>query len=195
MFSVSARLEGMDTKVGPIGGIYKPREAESADTRYGLLHQDSFGYRRGRKRSDAADGLDDDQASVSVEALLLYLESFLARRFGVSAEESGLEKPLESNPQRSAMNIEAMRLKAAQAVKAYEHAAHVSHRVARKNPSAGKDASDSGRDQEFAFIVDLIRDLRSLARQDIDALQIERGEGFIESLASAVLKAKQQLPL
>lgn len=185
----------MDTKVGPIGGVYKPREAEGADTRYGLLHQDAFGYRRGRKRSDATDGLEDDQASVSVEALLLYLESFLGRRFGVSAEESGLEKPLESNPQRSATNIEAMRLKAAQAVKAYEHAAHVSHKVARRNGSVAKESDDAGSDQELAFIIDLIRDLRGLAQQDIGSLQIERGEGFIESLASAVLKAKQELPL
>ncbi|MCL4678580.1 MAG: hypothetical protein KJ017_08320 [Alphaproteobacteria bacterium] len=183
----------MDTKVGPIGGLYKPREAESADTRYGLLRQDSLGYRKGRKRPDASEGLEEDQATVSIEALMLYLESFIARRFGVTSGESGLEKPPGINLQRSATNIEALRLKAAHAVKAYEHAAHVSHKVARQNAAFAHGSDLEGSDHEVEFIISLIRDLRLLAQQDVGSLQIERGEGFIESLASAVLKAKQDV--
>lgn len=186
----------MDTKIGPVGGLYKPREAESADTRYGLLHQEALRYgdgRRGRRDGGGFEGLEEDQATVSIDALLLFLESFLSRHFGVTPEESGVEHAPESRWQRSAASVEALRLKAAQASRAYEDAAHVSHKVARRNRESGQTADNHAERDELDMVVGLIRDLRVLAAQDVSSLKIERGKTFIDSLAVAVLQAKQKL--
>lgn len=186
----------MDNKVGPILGSYKPREAEGADTRYGLVKQEGFGRRRGRHDQDSdTEGLSEDVASVSVEALLLFLENYMMRRFGGQPEGYELDKTPEYSGQRGAANIEALRFKAVQAVEAYKHAAHVSRKVvARKaahgsvpDEGLGRDNSENERD----IVIGLIRDLRVLADYEVGSLRIERGDGFIESLAVAVMKAKQ----
>lgn len=188
----------MDTKLGPIIAPYKPREAESADTRYGLLGQNPEAFSGGREQGKgySQEGFEEDEATVSTEALLLYLESILIRKYGLTAEESLAEDYVpEASPQKSAAGIEALRLKAAEAAKAYAHAALVSRKVARKNRSAGALEQTRSSSDDIQQITRLIRDLRALSAQSVNRLHVERGEGLIESLAAAIVKAKQELPV
>lgn len=188
----------MDTKLGPIIGPYKPREAESADTRYGLLTQNPESYSGGREQGQehSQNGFEEDEASVSTEALLLYLESILIRKYGLTAEESLAEDYVpEASAQRPAAGVEALRLKAAEAAKAYAHAAHVSRKVARKNQSSAVSEQTRSSSEDVQQIARLIRDLRMLSLQSVERLHVERGESLIDSLASAIVKAKQELPI
>jgi len=188
----------MDAKLGPIIGPYKPREAESADTRYGLLSQNSEPFSGGHDHGKgySEDDFEEDEASVSTEALLLYLESILIRKYGLTAEESltGDYVP-EASTQRPAAGVEALRLKAAEAAKAYAHAAHVSRKVARKNKSSVTSEQSRGPSDDIQQITRLIRDLRMLSTQSVSRLHVQRGESLIESLAAAIVKAKQELPV
>ncbi|MBK6896096.1 MAG: hypothetical protein IPH06_05855 [Alphaproteobacteria bacterium] len=188
----------MDTKLGPIIGPYKPREAESADTRYGLLGQGSgfSGYRREGREEASLDRFDEDEATVSTEALLLFLESILIRQYGLTAEESlSVDYVPEASAQRPTAGVEALRLKAAEAAKAYAHAAHVSRKVARKNQKPDVSEQTPSYSEDIQQITRLIRDLRLLSAQSVDRLQVERGATLIESLAAAIVKAKQELPV
>ena len=185
----------MDTKVGQIIGIYKPREAENADTRYGLFGQGSLGYGGQERQGHSQDSFEDDQATVSTEALLLFLESLLIRQYGLSAEEAADSYIPQASSQRPAANVESLRLKAAEAVKAYSHAAHVSRKVARKNQKLNQPEAVQDGTADLQNVLRLIRDLRTLSSHKVDRLHVERGDSFIDSLAAAVLKAKQDLPV
>ena len=186
----------MDTNVGHIKGIYKPREAESADTRYDLLHheKDNPEHRTFQDRSSSDDFhlTDTDQATVSTEALVVYLERYMFRTFGVTEKDADRKG---SKKAASQQKIEDLRVKAAQASKAYSRAARVSRQVSKKAVKSSQAAADfpSDSDDEFGYIAGLIRDLRVLAKHGVKGLLIERGKSFIDSIAVAIEEAKQDI--
>lgn len=185
----------MDTKINFPSGLSKLREAESADVRYELLHQPSPLLRRRRKgadRSDSGTGLDDDEAVVSTEALLLFLESYLRRHYGTATLGSDGEQAPKAFPNRSDVNIEAMRFKAAHAVQAYAHAAEVTQKVQKRAKDTDECTVDEN-DENFIALLSLMREIRQLSRNDIDYVKIGRGADFVKSVSAAVKKAKEEI--
>ncbi len=188
----------MDTNVGHIKGIYKPRETESADTRYDLLHHEKDNPERrefqDRSSSDGSQQTTSDEATVSMEALLVYLERYVFRTFGLTEEDV---KDKSSKINASQQKIDDLRAKAAQASKAYSHAASVSRKVAyRVSKYSDKQAgATSDFDDEFEYVSGLIKDLRALERQGVQGLQIQRAKSFVDSIAMAIESAKKDISL
>ena len=187
----------MFSNFGNINPI-KARQAENADARFGLRRHDPD-ERRPKKDDDADSPLhfdEDDSATVSVEALQMFLQNFLK-----SATESSREaaKPAEGKPNFARPNIPQQPRRpvsgvAAQAMSAYQHSAQTARGGALEIHESDKAQSvaeslglSSG---EIRTIETLLVDLKALTQRGIGHVRIERGETFLDSLSAAVNKVK-----
>ncbi len=199
----------MDTYIRRISNLSKPREAEGAGSRYALLRQQPYGSweKKRHKRDFSGDDFGDDQANVSTKALLLFLENFLSRRFGDNIDQEHDKKDSYDNKDRLLQpkaKIEALRSKAAQAARAYAHAAHVSDMLAVNNsnmpPSSPQQSENrailrTGDTGDVQLVINLIAELHFLDSKNIHTLKIERGENFLDSLKDAIASAKSKLEI
>lgn len=193
-----------------LGNIFsiKPRQAEQTDTRQAIRrHDPDYEQRRRKKQSDADQGLSEDGATVSVEALRIFLKNFVRNNAnGETAQQTLNEEQSlpEQHYEPTDYKIQAdlgladtadQQEKSAQAAKAastYENAAQT------KNTRILFETTDQGAigptldlsAADIRTIHLLIEDLKILNAENIEYLQIERAATFLDSLVNAVNKAK-----
>ncbi|MCC6597174.1 MAG: hypothetical protein IT559_00045 [Alphaproteobacteria bacterium] len=178
-----------------ITNIIKERQTEAVDTRQAIQRHDPDFHRH---RKDAEDQPDpeatDDGATVSTEALRIFLENFIREsgqglerrarpRTQGETESTTDEVPVQAAPQG----------RAAQAAQMYRHAAE-----AREKSTILLETTDSATGPEMALSANdtrtihrLIENLKTLSARGVELLHIERAETFLQSLINAVEAAEQ----
>ena len=174
--------------------IQKPRQAETTDTRQGIRRHDPDQQQRKKKKSDSDNPIgfdEDDIATVSIEALQLFLQNFL------KSTEVKADKPTTQNSEPP----EAREFSAPQAPKPVSgvaaHAAHVyqhSAQAVRGNAFGAQNALETttvaqslGLDAaEVRTIHALLAALKTLSTRKVEYLRIERSDSFLHSLEKAV---------
>jgi hypothetical protein len=174
----------------------RPREAESADARLNIRRQDPDAQNRKSKDTPDEDGssfaLEEDSATVSLEALQNFLDGFLASQTTLeSAPAATYSKPnipagLAATPLRTGPYTAQTR--------AYQMAARTSAIKIPQAPPRPAPLTQKARlpVHELQALLQLRVDLRLLALQGVTVLTIERGESFVQSLITAAAKAKIQ---
>lgn len=184
----------MDTTIRRVSGFVKPRETESTDAKLDLSRGMPYEQRRRRysAKSFSEDLFSEDSATVSTEALLAFLQNFLLTRFGPIEVEtiSEYEANEKINTTSKTSSIEALREKASLASRAYEHAADISRKSARRNNSHNTALQNAvhGDVQQVSL---LIKDLRVLSGSGVTHVTIERGSSFLDSIIQAVKNTKK----
>ncbi len=196
-----------------LGNIFsiKPRQAEHTDTRQGIQrHDPEFERRRRSKESQEESDFTQDNATVSVEALRLFLENFVK-----NANEDGSEHVtpttdsfMEEEPKDPLdfkIQTEMTLGDNARADKQSSTAAHAASRYQNTAETTEKntvllETTDSAEGPpldlsaaDIRTIHILIDDLKSLSEAKIEYLNIERANSFLESLINAVNKVKTTL--
>lgn len=166
------------------------RQAESTDThQYIRRHERDQGRRKNFENHDADADNYDDEASVSVEALLLFLESM------ASATGHKTHKATISNEHEIAHN------KATSPASPSLYAAHAYAHAAKTSPVSSSEAATPSYPPDQAtiqttdsagntLITDLITEVRALKDSGVKMLYIERGDSFADSLFQAIEKAR-----
>ncbi|GJL85696.1 MAG: hypothetical protein DHS20C02_14710 [Micavibrio sp.] len=175
----------------------KPREAESTDTRLGIRRHDPDQEQPKRKKKDDEEATffnEGDEATVSIEALQIFLENFLHSLL----ETTGMPAAPANNP---AQHTQKMPMKshdgpAAHAANAYQSTSYAVNKETHFDSAPGQNKVenlDIGLEShEVRMIYALLADLKILAQQNVQTLHIERGNTFLLSLAAAVEKSKMQ---
>jgi len=185
----------MFTSLNNILGLNQPRHAEQNDTRQDIQRHDPEYERRRRKRRDAEEDLfaGDDGATVSVQALTLFLNKFLKElsdkpKQGFNATSA----PKEEKPQTAEENTPPTSGPAAQAASAYQHSAE-----SQQQTSILGDINENNADlislngSEVRIIHSLLKDLKLLSDKHIEYIHIERASSFLQSLVTAVDAVKK----
>jgi hypothetical protein len=167
------------------------REAESTDARLDIKRHDPDQEKRGaKKQGDTDSALNEDDTSVSIEALSLFLVNFL------KSLQTGPAEALVSRPDPADLSPQApsRALPASQAADAYAATARA-FIGGRETPvieySAQAKAADGLSTQEIRDIYGLLDDLKALSSRDVRFLKIEPGANFLQSLIQAVRKIKE----
>jgi hypothetical protein len=194
-------LEKIKAMFTNIGNIQRPREAERSDTRQEIRRHEPDQERN--KKDDGSENKKEsfnigDSAAVSVDALRLFLENFLA-----SLEQNAGQRTSEiraQNPQTG--NLSPAHIQehtptqgsgpAAQAASVYRHVGNAGRPTSILEAGAVTGGTSLPA-TEIRTIHALLNDLRTLSERNIQLLQIERGESFLQSLVVAVDKAKTDL--
>ena len=176
----------------------KPHHAEQNDTRQDIQRHDPDFERRRKKKNEAKDELlQEDGATVSVDALIIFLNKFLKElsekqpKKGFNATSGTSPKP-DNTAETTPSNTSAHKSgKAAQAASAYQHMAESQH----QNTLLG-DVNENNADlisldaAEIRTIHTLLEDLKLLDEKNIEFIHIDRAESFLQSLVNAVEKVK-----
>jgi len=190
-----------------LGNIFssKPRHAEQSDTRQGIQRHDPEFERRNKKKNKKDDeNIDQNGATVSVEALKTFLDNFVKNG---AEEQATSESPSneKNTPQfvapthdqktsASATTTDQTSRKASQAASAYQTTAEnekSSILIETTDQAEGPTLDLSAAD--IRVIYTLIGDLKILNNANIEYLRIERAETFLDSLTNAVKKAKKTI--
>ena len=195
-----------------IGNIFapKPREAESADTRLGIRHHDPDQDRQKKNRKDKEQQAlfsTEDDATVSIEALRVFLENFLR------SSSSGTESPEQETaphpdlteqqpgPRNHADSLreqpetQIRNETAARAAHTYQAMADSMDRAPAPASAPPLISSTALKGQDVRTIHSLLDDLKILSERNVKHLRIERSDSFLHSLATAAVKAKAGLSI
>lgn len=179
------------------------RQAEQGDTRMALQRrEEEEGRKRNPRQRGGRDELRNDEASVSIEALQLFLDNLLRsndtrqdRDAGIAAAAQPVQETL-LQPSQPRANFASP---SAQAARAYASASRTSRRVPAmesavvmpENPlSAIARPRLSAPEKEL--IAGLQENLAALTVRGVRDLSIQRGETFLGSLASSARLALDQ---
>lgn len=170
------------------GNIFsiKPRQAEAADTRLNIPHHDHEQQGRHGKKGEREAPLPEtmDNATVSVEALRLFLMNFLREL----EHETGEHKNISAqSPDSATVTHAAPDTAAARAASAYRASAIKTHDTAPPEIHE-RPLYDS---PNISAVHKLITDLARLSATGIEELTIERGQTFLDSLIAAVQNAQK----
>jgi len=183
----------------------QPRQTESTDTRQAIQrHDPDQGKNRGKKDKEQEEDLFDmdDQATVSISALRTFLGNFLYNSEAQkrtqntdNTEDSGHENHRKETSEPKEQEIrKPVSEQAARAANAYQTMANRTDR--RAAPRQSVDASEAEKlglsAADTRALHQLLDDLRELSNRGMEYISIERGDSFLESLLSAVEKAKLQ---
>lgn len=196
-----------------LGNIFsiKPRQAEQTDTRQGIQRHDPEYERRQKKKENKENQeFNQDRATVSVEALRIFLENFVNGKTdnGATFEpfdaQDGAEANFEPTDYKIQTDLELPETNgkaeksgdAAMAASTYQNAAQAKETTVlfettdqgATGPTLDLSAAD------IRTIHSLIEDLKILNAENIEYLQIERADTFLDSLVNAVNKAKTTIP-
>ncbi len=184
-----------------VGSIFttKPREAESTDTRLGIRRHDPDQEQPKKKKKDDEETAffnEGDEATVSIEALQIFLENFLrslletagmpAAPAGDQAKQATSTKPTHQQTMKSHDG------EAAHAANAYQSTSFAVNKATHFDSAPIQNADLGLESHEVRMIYDLLADLKILAEKNVQTLHIERGNTFLQSLAAAVKKSKAQ---
>lgn len=175
----------------------KPREAESADTRLGIRRHDPDQERSKKKSKDEEEKVffnDGDEATVSVEALQIFLENFLRSLLQTAGTPAAPVARTRQAPDVVSTNTNAgMRDgAAAYAASAYRQASFSARNKSYFDSAPVQNDAIGLESHEVRTIYSLLSDLNILAQQNVKTLHIERGGTFLQSLVAAVEKGKLQ---
>ena len=178
----------MFSLVQNIRSVLAPLETKGVDARLEKKRRDlvlgNGAYFRGSKGSVDVDF--EDYSTISIKALILFLEDFLEARLGseLSDREDVQEhrfkpwlKTCRSNDVDSAQHESA-------AAKAYARTAT----TLRVSPSA--ESVEQKPDQEPGDVYSLIQDLRDLQHRGVQYLKIANNQTFFDGIFLAVMQAK-----
>jgi hypothetical protein len=175
--------------------ITRSRQAEHADTRLDIRRHDPD--QEGRRKKDDTQkensGFEtDDNATVTVEALRVFLENFLVSLQPQKSDGGNKIIAPQNHVPESAARPHTDG-EAAKAAGVYQHVAQKVDREAKHTASHTHD--DTPPPVELAAadirtIHQLLADLKPLTERGIEYLVIERSDSFLGSLVAAVEKAK-----
>ena len=166
--------------------IQKPRQTEAADTRLNIRHHDPEQQSKHGKKNERETALPEtmDSATVSVEALRLFLINFLREL----EYEAGEQKTINTQSPDPADHMRAESgTAAARAASAYRAAAIKTH----DTPPPEIHEHPLYASSKISAVHKLITDLSRLSATGIEELTIERGETFLDSLVTAVKNAQR----
>ncbi len=179
-----------------VGNIFKPREAETTDTKLGIRRHDPDQEGRKKKKSEEDEPTlfsEEDDATVSIEALRVFLDNFL-RSLDEAAGEAktgGGEQQAAHNQNVETTGPQAHGGEAAQAASAYQATAQATSQGSHFDSAPTPGADTALESHEMRTIHTLLADLKALSERGVQNLRIERGESFLQSLSAATEKAKQ----
>lgn len=186
----------MFTSLNNILGI-RPRHAEQNDTRQDIQRHDPDFERKRRKKEQSPDDLfnQEDGATVSVQALELFLNKFLKElsekpKQGFNTQSQAALEKTENNEITKEPNVK--NNPAAHAASAYQHMAQ-----SQQKTSLLEDINENNADlialdaSEIRTIHTLLEDLKMLSEKNIEYIHIERAESFLQSLVNAVEDVKK----
>tara|TARA_B100002003_G_C13817225_1_gene402480 strand:- start:54 stop:554 length:501 start_codon:yes stop_codon:yes gene_type:complete len=159
-----------------LGKVIAPhtRHAENTDThQYLRKHERDQRRNKNGNKSDEIFEAGEDQATVSIQALCVFIESLIQKENNASTSQGHLSantpQPLsQANPN-------------ARAASAYAHAAEtMPHKQENEIPDSTSDNSELGQ---------ILNKLKALQTRNIEHLHIERADSFLESLFNAIDKA------
>ena len=165
-----------------ITSALRPLEATAVDSRFREKQRDSGtgGHRLARKPQQDTD---EDYSTLSVRALILFLEDFLEVQLGAPpAHTRHTQAPWLKEPHSNDIPTGS-----GNAAKAYAHAART--RTIQTPVRSGMPEKPD--DEELKHIYLLIQDLRHLQKHGQQYLNIENNRTFLDSIARAVEHAKQ----
>ena len=184
----------MFTSLNNILGLKPPRHAEQNDTRQDIQRHDPDHERRRRKKQTPEEELfaDEEGATVSVEALTLFLNKFLKeltekpkKGFNATSRPEE-EKPAETIETQPSLNP------AAQAANAYQNMAQSQQKTSLLDDINEHNADLISLDgSEVRIIHSLLKDLKLLSDKNIEYIHIERASSFLQSLVNAVDTVKK----
>jgi hypothetical protein len=175
----------MFTTVQQMMGLGKPREAESADTRMGLLRRTEDQGRKKQNNNDQVERqkiYDYEQSTISVQSALLFLEGFLEARLDTFFQDEDSVSKTENR--KSWLNPLVSNQNTSVANKAYRHAAEISGQSDAKVGKAFK------KSEELRAIYQLIQDLRWLSDNGTEYLKIDTDSSFLEAISQAIAQLK-----
>lgn len=180
----------MFTNLNQIPGM-APRHAENADTRQEIKRHDpdQEWRKQEEKENDIQNPFDgEDHAVVTISALRVFLENFLksleAQTTSPSVAQNQAEMFVPEAPQKPAADTAASK-----AARAYQSTARVTEGPRFDNQAGAETQSILG-GEDIRTIHVLLKDLADLAGRNVEFLQIEKNESFLQSLVAAVDKLK-----
>lgn len=191
VLSVNQKMDDMFTSFANLY-VGRPREAEHSDARLDIRQHDPDQERSKKERKDKdPDSLfnEDDIATVSVEALRVFLKNFLG---SLEADGTrGTAMPVANDHTESPPTPQ-VQGRAARAASAYAHASETG--AAGKYgdinaPAPPSAASLQLPSEDVRVIHKLLDDLKILSDRKIENLRIERGSSFLQTLVLATEKA------
>lgn len=182
----------MFTNLNQIPGM-APRHAENADTRQEIKRHDPDQERRKQeeKENEIQNPLDgEDHAVVTISALRVFLENFLKSLEATGGQSAAPVQNVAPTPQSQApQNFSGGDMAASKAAQAYKSTARVTEGPQFDNQAGAATQSILG-GEDIRTIHALLGDLATLAARNIEYLQIEKNESFLQSLVAAVAKLK-----
>ncbi len=173
----------MSDFVPNIGSAYKPYEVRSSDARMEKKPYDKFqeNRRRGSGKFKNKNTSREEKTSLSISALILFLESHLSDQdTEIIKKSSELRKESYLAPwmRTTHSNGNNKSFDSKKAVNAYQHAAETS----QPSPSDATESLNSGNGEIYM----LLQDLKSIQRDGIKTLRIETGPSFLDGIFNAV---------
>lgn len=173
--------------------ITRPREAESTDTRLGIRKHEPDQESRKKKdaKKEGGAAADDDSATVTVEALSVFLQNFLKSLETQKADGPSAQRV--SDPSQKASSAQEPRQadgETSRAVGVYQHVASRVDRMSSPPVAEESQAPSILGAADIRTIHKLLEDLKPLSERGVEYLVIERSESFLGSLVAAVAKAK-----
>ncbi|MEM7650491.1 MAG: hypothetical protein AAF204_00215 [Pseudomonadota bacterium] len=200
----------MFTALGNIFSV-KPRQTEQSDTRQEIQrHDPDFERRKKKKNERQSDESFADNALVSVDALAIFLDNFVKNGAELPQDQKAAEElndeivdALEYEENESAETATSSDTytqgsrsgQAAQAASVYQNISQANEKskvlFETTDQSEGPPLDLSSAD--IRVIYALIEDLKTLSEANIEFLRIERAATFLDSLTTAVVKAKASI--
>lgn len=185
----------MFTSLNNILGLNQPRHAEQNDTRQDIQRHDPEYERRKRKKQNHEEDLfsGEDGATVSVQALTLFLNKFLKELSDKPKQGFNTTSRADKDPKKE---IPEHRLQttgpAAHAASAYEQSAQSGQKTSILGDINENNADLISLDgSEVRIIHALLKDLKLLSEKNVEYIHIERASSFLQSLVNAVETVKK----
>ncbi|MCF8495982.1 MAG: hypothetical protein K9G62_04860 [Alphaproteobacteria bacterium] len=179
-----------------LGNIFPEllRRVENVDTRLDIRrHDPDQEGRRGKDDHAPEDSSEpEDRATMSLEALGLFLENFIKTL--ETKSPSGHTDSSSSMPESMAVP-RASSSRAARAAQAYQHAAEATAPSGSLESPVLEESPPALESEEIRALYSILVDVKLLRERGVDVLTIERSDTFLNSLRSAVDKALEDRPL
>ncbi|MCD8493935.1 MAG: hypothetical protein LRY39_00605 [Alphaproteobacteria bacterium] len=178
-----------------------PRQAEQGDARMALQRRQEEQGRRNPRQQSRRNELRNDEASVSIEALQMFLETLLRSHEAKQEHDNAASAQDGSSVSQPAVRRPNYASPSAQAARAYASAS--SRTGARRAPAMesavvlqNKPLAQQGRTRltpaEREQVSTIKENLAALTARGIEYLSIQRGESFLGSLAQSAELALHQ---
>ncbi len=183
----------------PIGNTIKqapPRRTEEGDTRQEILRHDpdQNPKKNKKKEKEEIDPFNaDDNAFVTIEALAAFLENFLrnlVKETAATTKQSADVKPPTTTKNEKTHPPPQQNRQAAAAANAYQTRASTTDKKDINFDSDVADIPETGLNaNEIRDVHRLLNNLQILSKRNIQTLEIERSDSFLQSLTTAVNNA------